>query len=165
MLGARSLLILAVMLLSATLPPAFTFGNSKPQVPADPWEIIHIARENGEAQVSRDKLRDPLILAEADDVAYEISFYDCHLGRNCKTVLFRAKLLNPDWRGEHPEIEIIDDWNAAKLFGRAILAESGHAILEHPVAMGPGMSRETMRATFRAWTRALEEFVDHVDFK
>ena len=147
------------------LPSTFLYADQKPEVPTDPWEVIHIAREAGEANVTRDKLRDPLIQAEADGVAYEIGFYDCHLGRNCQTILFRAKLLNVEWGGEHPEIDIIDDWNTEKLFGRAILAESGHAILEHPVAMGPGMSRQTMRATFHAWTTALDEFADHVDFK
>lgn len=150
-----------VLILLASQPVS---ADPKPQVPTDPWEIIHIARENGEASVSRDKLRDPVILAEVNGMRYEIGFYDCHLGRNCETVLFRAKLLHPDWQGEHPEIEIIDEWNAEKLFGRAVLAESGHAILEHPVAMGPGMSRETMRATFDVWTTALDDFADHVDF-
>lgn len=145
--------------------PLVAIAQSRPEVPADPWEVIHIARESGPAQVGRDKLRDPVITAASDGVEYDISFYGCSLGRDCETILFRAKLLNREWEGEHPEVAMIDDWNAEKLFGRAILSDSGHAILEHPVAMGPGMSRDAMRASFKAWLNALGEFADHVDFK
>jgi hypothetical protein len=152
-------------LLALVSLPTGALTGQKPEVPTDPWEVIHIAREAGEASVSRDRFRDPVIRAKSDGVDYEIGFYGCHLGRNCETVLFRAILLHEEWNGEHPEIDIIDDWNASKLFGRAILTESGQAILEHPVAMGPGMSRRTMRATFAAWANALDEFADHVDFK
>ena len=63
-------------------------------VPADPWEVIHVAREAGEASVSRDRFRDPVIQAESDGVKYQIDFYGCRLGRDCDTLLFRARLLN-----------------------------------------------------------------------
>ena len=152
-------------ILVALHPLSFAHADEQPEVPTDPWEIIHIAREAGDAEVSRDRYRDPVIRANSDGVDYEITFYGCWLGRNCATILFRASLLNPEWGGDHPEIEIVDDWNSSKLFGRAILTESGHAILEHPVAMGRGLSRQTMRATFSAWTKALDEFAEHVDFK
>ena len=138
---AQSLRYACAFLLTALLPVTDVLADPKPEVPTDPWEVIHIARESGEASVAHDPLRDPMILAESEGVSYEIGFYGCYLGRDCETLLFRAKLLNEAWQGEHPEVEIIDDWNAGKLFGRAILAESGHAILEHPVAMGPGMSQ------------------------
>ena len=155
--------ILGILILLSL--PGVAVADEKPEVPTDPWEVIHIARESGEANVGQDLFRDPVIVAKSEGVDYEIGFYGCHLGRNCETVLFRAILLHEEWDGDHPEIDIIDEWNASKLFGRAILSESGQAILEHPVAMGRGLSRQTMRATFAAWTNALEEFADHVDFK
>lgn len=134
-------------------------------VPADPWEVIHIARETGEAEVGRDKLRDPVIRATHDGVAYRIDFYGCRLGRTCDTILFRARLHSEEWEDDHPEIDLIDDWNASKLFGRAILSDSGAAILEHPVAIGPGLPPDALRASFKAWLKALDEFAYHVDFK
>ncbi len=151
--------------ISLILLAAEALADAKPEVPTDPWEIIHIARESGEASVGRDKLRDPVIRAESDGVRYQIGFYGCSLGRDCQSILFKTALKHAQWDEEHPEIDIIDEWNASKLFGRAILTESGYAILEHPVAMGQGLSRQAMRATFSAWTNALEEFADHVDFK
>lgn len=156
----RALAVLCGMLL-----PVLVGAQSVPEVPPDPWEVIHIARESGSAEVTRDKLRDPVINAQAEGVDYDISFYGCDLGRGCTSILFRAKLYNREWEDDHPEVGMIDDWNAEKLFGRAVLSDSGHAILEHPVAMGAGLSRNAMRASFSAWLTALEEFADHVDFK
>lgn len=134
-------------------------------MPADPWELIHIAREHGPAEVGRDTLRDPLITAEAAGVPYQIAFYGCHLGRDCETILFRSALLHPRWRRGHPKPGLITEWNEAKLFGRAVRGDSGQAILEHPLAIGPGMPWDAMRASFQAWRNALAEFAEHVDFK
>ena len=137
-------------------------------VPPDPWEIIHTARLYGEAEVGRDKMRDPLITATLADrqgdlsLGYQINFYDCRLGRNCQTVLFRARLESEDWEEAPPDLELFDAWNRGKLFGRAYWAEDGQAVLEHPVAMHAGLPKETLAATFDAWRTALNDYEEYL---
>lgn len=153
--------IATVMVMLATGGPV----QAESLVPADPWEVIHIAREHGRASVTKDNLRDPVILAEAGGLKYGIEFYGCRLGRNCATILFRARLHGDGRRTRHLSGNDLDDWNGSKLFGRAVLDDSGRPVLEHPVAMGPGLPQDTMRENFKVWVIALEQFADHVDFK
>ena len=115
--------------------------------------------------MTKDRLRDPVILAEAGGLKYGIEFYGCRLGRDCTTILFRTRLFDGRGTSRHIGGNDLDDWNGTKLFGRAVLDDSGRPVLEHPVAMGPGLSKETMQANFQAWVTALEQFADHVDFK
>lgn len=130
-------------------------------VPPDPWEIIHVAREFGAADVGRDAMRDPQIEAEIDGVPYLITFYGCWLGRECKTILFHADLGRDKWAPERGEIS---RWNAKALFGRAWMREDGRAALDHPLAMADGLPESSLRATFEAWHTALAEYRDFLDF-
>lgn len=130
-------------------------------VPPDPWEIIHVARVFGPAEVTQDGMRDPLIRGEMNGRRYEIGFYGCWLGRECKSVLFQIRLQREEWT---PNPKAVAAWNAEKLFGRAWLGEDAVVVLDHPVAMSGGLSRKTLDATFDAWQVAVEEFTDFVDF-
>ncbi|MEM7423696.1 MAG: YbjN domain-containing protein [Pseudomonadota bacterium] len=142
-----------------------TGGAAAKTVPPDPWEVIHAARVFGEASVGRDALRDPLITGIVDGLRYEIAFYGCWLGRECKTILFQAHFRDPRWGDGGPDAEAMAAWNRAKLIGRASIPESGGAVLDHAVAMASGLPRPTLDATFAAWLDALREFAEYVDFK
>lgn len=130
-------------------------------VPADPWQIIHAARQHGAAEVLPDSMREMKIAGEIDGMPYEIGFYGCYLGRDCTSVLFQARLSRETWE---PAPKDVAAWNAEKLFGRAWLGEEATAVLDHPVAMQGGLPRETLDATFAAWRKALEEYADFLDF-
>lgn len=71
-------------------------------VPADPWEVIHVAREFGPAEVGRDSLKDPQIVAATEGLNYRIDFYGCRLGRDCDTILFEARFARKAWKEETP---------------------------------------------------------------
>ena len=139
-------------------------------VPPDPWEIIHTAREFGEAGVERDNMSDPMIsgaLNVDDDVLklpYEIGFYGCQLGRDCQTIVFRTQLGSAEWDEEPPHLDLFDAWNRRKLIGRAFWSLDGKAILEHPVAMNAGLPKETLLATFQVWKTAVMDYKDFLDF-
>lgn len=127
-------------------------------VPPDPWEVIHVARAQGEAEVGRDTMRDPEINGVADGQSYSIGFYGCDLGRNCTSLLFQARfVVNEDAADQ------LASWNTNKLFGRAWLDDAGQAVLDHPVAMTGGMPKETLAATFMAWQTAVAEFKKFLD--
>lgn len=159
----RSLIALAVLCLGTGWGLPGCAAEPK-LVFADPWEIIHIAREHGSADVTRDTFRDPRISGQFDDYPYSIDFYDCYLGRECSVILFKAGLVKAEWDDEPPERADIDDWNREKLFGRAYLDEENRAVLEHPVVLDAGMPRENLDAAFRRWREALDDFADFLDF-
>ena len=160
MIRAREIPAIA-MLLTLVLPASAPAAEAPKIVPADPWEMIHIAREFGTAEVGRDGMREPKITGKIGDLSYEIGFYGCYLGRDCTSVLFQARLAREDWE---PEGDDIRDWNSEKLFGRAWIDDDSQAVLDHPVAMSGGLPAESLEGTFRAWQISLDEFADYVDF-
>lgn len=153
----RRLLILAGFLALLTAPV-----RADDAVQADPWELIHIVREFGPAEVGRDAMRDPRIEGEIDGIAYHVDFYGCWLGRECEAILLQMRLAKDDWE---PDAEEIADWNAAKLFGRAWIDDETVAVIDHAIAMGGGVPKPVLTASLRAWQEAIEEFIEHIDFK
>lgn len=155
----RGLTILLLVLLARPLEAA-----ERSLIFADPWEIIHIAREFGPADVGRDQMRDPVIAGKLDGQPYRIDFYDCYLGRDCSVILFKTGLSKEDWEDSPPDHEDIGDWNREKLLGRAYLDDENRVVLEHPVVLDEGMTRENLDAAFRRWRDAVEDFTDFLDF-
>ena len=132
-------------------------------VPPDPWEVIHIAREIGEADVGRDAMNDPRIEITVAGRRDTVTFYGCRLGRNCRSVLFQTRFSQAEWADDPPPGAAFEGWNAQKLFGRAWWSDADEAILDHPVAMQAGLPRETLIATFEAWLTAADEFREYLD--
>ena len=134
-------------------------------MPPDPWEVIHVAREFGPAEVARDGMEDPQIRGTIDGMHYRVTFYGCRLGRDCDTILFDARFSRKEWQDEPPAAQRLARWNAEKLFGRAWLDDENRAVLDHPVALAEGVPKATLRATFGRWKAALAEYADWVDFR
>lgn len=152
----------AIALITCAVPLTVAHSDEMRLVPTDPWEIIHLAREHGDAQVGRDSRNDPeIVVTRKDAPSYRITFYDCWLGRECQAILLRASLERPDWR---PDKAALAEWNRTKLVGRAILRTDSAAVLEHPVIMADGLPAAVLRKTFEHWHLALREFADHLDF-
>lgn len=139
-------------------------GEAPQLVYADPWEIIHIAREFGEAEVARDAVKDPLIEARVGGVDYRVNFYGCSLGRDCDRILFEARLARKEWEDDPPPAKLFARWNEEKLFGRAWLDDDNRAVLDWPVTLVGGVPKENLRDAFERWRTALEEYADHLDF-
>ena len=139
-------------------------------VPPDPWEIIHKVRELGPAEVGRDDFRDPLITASlaggegAAGLPYEVSFYGCALGRDCRRILLTVRLSTEDWADTPPDAGRLAEWNATRLVGRAWLDDRNRAVLDHAVVIGPGLAPETLGETLSAWAGAMQEFAEFLDF-
>ena len=139
-------------------------------VPPDPWQIIHKVREFGPAEVGRDDFRDPLITADlaggegAAGLTYEVAFYGCSLGRDCRRILLALRLSHEDWAETPPEAGLLSEWNATRLIGRAWLDGGNRAVLDHAVVIGPGLPPETLGETLSAWTDSMREFADFLDF-
>jgi hypothetical protein len=134
-------------------------------VPPDPWQIIHVAREFGPAEVARDGMDDPQIRGTIEGLNYRLTFYGCRLGRDCDTILFDARFSRTEWDEERPPVELFAEWNRAKLFGRAWLDDERRAVLDHPVALADGIPKPVLRATFERWRTALAEYAGHIGIR
>ncbi|HET7408837.1 MAG TPA: YbjN domain-containing protein [Paracoccaceae bacterium] len=155
----------AALLIFAALITLAAPARATDLVPADPWQIIHVAREFGPAEVARDGMNDPQIRGTIDGLHYRLDFYGCHLGRDCDTILFRARFSRKEWQAEPPDPQVFADWNRAKLFGRAWLDDEDRAVLDHPVALGPGIPEPALRAAFERWRAALAEYAGHLGLR
>lgn len=105
-----------------------------------------------------DKEGDPLLRGEMDGTQFNIFFYGCDSGTNCKQILFQAGWDLPN--GVRPAI--INNWNRGNLFGRAFLDDEGDPFVEMPINLDGGMSAELMDDNFDWWRFVLEEFKDHI---
>ncbi len=139
-------------------------GKAAELVHADPWEIIHIAREFGPAEVGRDAVKDPQIEATVDGRHYRIGFYGCYLGRGCDRILFEARFARKEWEDEPPRAKEFAEWNSDKLFGRAWLDDDNRAVLDLAVTLVGGVPKDNLRDVFARWQTAVDEYADHLDF-
>lgn len=151
----------AVLCLVAPQPRGAMAGTDA-LVPPDPWQVIHVAREFGPAEVDRDGMGDPQIRATTDGLHYRVTFYGCTLGRDCDTILFDARFSRKDWNEEASPDDLVAGWNGEKLFGRAWLDDQHRAVLDHPVTLGGGMPASVLKLVFETWARALGEYADHL---
>lgn len=152
-------LMIAVVGAGLALP---VWSQETKLIPPDPWQIIHIAREHGSAEVQRDAMNDPQIVVKPrEGPDYRVSFYGCWLGRDCEMILFQTSFTKEDWKLDRDQLS---EWNAEKLVGRASLGDGEEAVLDHPVAMQAGLPDETLRKTFEVWQAAVLEFSEHIDF-
>ena len=139
-------------------------GGAAELIHADPWEIIHIAREFGPAEVGRDAMKDPQIEGTVDGRPYRVGFYGCDLGRDCDRILFEARFARKQWEDDPPRAKLFAEWNGEKLFGRAWLDDENRAVLDYPVTLVGGVPKDNLRDAFARWRVALEEYADHLDF-
>lgn len=157
----RRVIVLALAAVALFAAPA----RAGDLVPPDPWQIIHVAREFGPAEVTRDGMNDPQIRGKIDGLAYRVSFYGCRLGRDCDTILFGARLWRKEWQDDPPARKIFAEWNREKLFGRAWRDEQNRAVLDHPVALAEGIPKAALRATFERWQTALTGYARYLGLR
>lgn len=157
--------VLAALVLLGSVP-----ANGDELVPPDAWKVIHAVRALGPAEVGRDDFRDPQITADLTrpdgaplGLMYHVTFYGCELGRDCSSVLLSLRLFRPQWQSRPPH-GVLSDWNRTKLIGRAWLDGENRAVLDHPVVMGRGLPADTLAATLSAWSGAMREFAELLDF-
>ena len=84
----------------------------------DPARILALARSYGEAALTTDNLGDPLIEGRIGEKDYDLFFYDCNEGRDCKSLTFSAT-----WEGADLTDAMMAGWNREARFGKAYLDE------------------------------------------
>lgn len=150
---------LAVSAVFALLAPVLCAGTVDA---TDPAELVSIIQELGYRGVLEvDDAGDPMIRSSVGGTEFTILFHGCEDGNECRSLLFRVGYDLPDGT----TVEVVNDWNATKLFGRAYLDEESDPWLELTMNTYGGVSRLNFEDTFDWWEIVVADFEDHVDFR
>jgi hypothetical protein len=119
--------------------------------------ILSIALDHGSAELAADDGSAPKITGEIAGVPYELFFMNCDDSfKACEDINFRARY---DYK---PPLEVINDWNRDRRFGRASVNESLDATVAYDINLEHGISEENMKADFVVWQTIIEEFGIHI---
>lgn len=127
----------------------------------NPGQLASIIQDLGyRAAVDVDGIGDPMIRSSAEGIEFVIYFYNCTDNAACKFVLFRAgfDLVNGTTD------DVVNEWNANALFGRAYLDDEADPWLEMSVNLDGGVSRANFEDSYHWWTVVLGGFKDHIEF-
>ena len=156
-------LIVALTLLTAASWAAAKTGDAAQIVDgSDPRALVNIIQELGyRATLEVDGEGDPLIRSSVGGTQFALVFYGCsdqHDG--CQILLFKAGYELNDKVG----MDVINQWNATRLFGRAYLDDVSDPWLELVLNMHGGVTRAQFEKTFEWWETSVGEFEEEIGF-
>ena len=150
---------LAALALSAT---AIAGENRSEQIVdgSDPAALVNIIQNLGyRASLEVDGEGDPLIRSSVGGTQFALVFYGCSESHdNCQILLFRAGYELSDKIG----MNVINQWNATRLFGRAYLDEVSDPWIELVLNVEGGVTRAQFEKTFEWWETSVGEFEDEI---
>lgn len=130
---------------------------------ADPQKLVGMIRDLGyRAQLEKDAVGDPLIKSSVGGTRFAIIFYGCDEERHdaCDFVLYKVGY---DLH-EGIELDLVNQWNATQLVGRAYRDDVDDPWLEMPWNLDGGVSRQNFESTFEWWELSVGQFEDHIGF-
>ena len=128
--------------------------NPSPAPASAPQKIVEIASSYGAAELTTDSLGDPLVRGELSGVPYDVYFFGCENGADCKNLQFRTG-------GEYQGVSEADvaRWNREKRFGKTFLDNNGNLVLEMNLNLDFGVTQENLFDTFDWWRVVVDEYV------
>src|SRR5690606_34922028 len=103
---------------------------------------------------------DPMIRSSAGGTEFAIYFYGCTDNVACKFVLFKVGFDLVNGTTDN----VVNQWNANALFGRAYLDDEADPWLEMSVNLDGGVSRANFEDSYDWWEVILDGFEDHIGF-
>jgi len=160
-MGLSGRLILLGLFLAAAGAPAVARSEGADLVDArKPEALVRIFQDLGyRADLQTDGEGDPLILSSVGGTRFSVVFYGCSDNHDeCEILLFKA-----GWELEHKVgMEVINHWNATRLFGRAYLDEVMDPWIELVLNVRGGVTRAQFESTFEWWESSVGEFEDEI---
>ena len=145
----------ATALLLATLRAA---ADGLPQIVdgSDPDALVSIIQNLGyRARLEVDGDGDPMIRSSVGGTEFALVFYGCSDSHDqCQILLFKAGYELKRKVG----LDLINEWNATRLFGRAYLDDVDDPWLELVLNVRGGVTREQFEKTFEWWESSVGEF-------
>jgi len=151
--------IAALCLAGAAVPGASAAQEVAAVSAADPDSVLRALQTLGFGGTrTADSYGDPMIESAAEGVEFNILFYGCEDNADCTVIQFRAGF---DLE-EGTTLAAVNDWNAARIFGKAFLDEENDPFVEMALEMGRSMPFETFAAN-HDWRRTvLVGFQEHI---
>jgi hypothetical protein len=154
----KPLAIFTLAALAALLGSGTAQADGKPQIVdgSDPEALVSIIQDLGyRARLEVDGAGDPLIRSSVGGTQFAVVFYGCTENHDqCQILLFKAGYELKRKVG----LELINQWNATRLFGRAYLDDVDDPWLELVLNVRGGVTREQFEQTFDWWESSVGEF-------
>lgn len=151
----------ATLILAATaalLLPRPVIGDDSPQIVdgTDPGALVAIIQDLGyRARLEVDGDGDPMIRSSVGGTEFALVFYGCSEDHDgCQILLFKAGYEMK----RKVDLELINEWNATRLFGRAYLDDVDDPWIEMVLNVRGGVTREQFEKTFHWWESSVGEF-------
>jgi len=122
--------------------------------------ILELARGHGEAELQKQQNGDPKILGKVGGIQYAVYFMNCSKNKNCEDLNFYAGFLDLK-----PSLEVINDWNREKRFGKAYLDADKDAVIEMDLNLEHGVSSDNLDAAFSVWELVVDQYTQHIGYK
>lgn len=133
-------------------------------LPADglsPAEVAKWLIDNGfEAAVSKNDKGETYIKTSADDMTFEILFYDCKPERCLSMELLIGLELDKPMAADQ-----FNAWNASKRYARIYPDEKGQPWFSYDINLSPGGTYEAMEDNYAIWVGLLPDFRKHVGWE
>lgn len=127
---------------------------------SDPLTLVNIIQDLGyRASLEEDAEGDPMIRSSVGGTEFALVFYGCSERHDdCQILLFKAGYELNDKVG----MEVINQWNATRLFGRAYLDGVSDPWIELVLNLQGGVTRTQFEKTFEWWEASVGEFEDEL---
>jgi len=119
----------------------------------EPERVLAIAKSFGYAELKNVPGQRPVIFGWIDGVQYHIFFSNCGEGPHCQKITFLTM-----WRADKLSYEKVVKAGESVSAVKASTNNFGDLILEMPVNMHHGVSKENLEVSFQWWSDALQYF-------
>ena len=127
----------------------------------NPAKLASVIQDVGyRATLDVDGAGDPMIRSKAGGTDFQIYFYGCDDGAECKWLLFKVGYDLPGGT----TLATVNQWNANTLFGRAYLDDEDDPWLEMGVTLDGGVTQQNFADVVDWWDVVRREFEEHIDF-
>lgn len=126
----------------------------------DPQALVRIIQDLGyRADLEVDSEGDPLIRSSVGGTQFALLFYGCTDNHDrCGILLFKA-----GWDLDRQvDMNVINRWNATRLFGRAYLDEVMDPWIELVLNLQGGVTRTQFESTFEWWGTSVGQFEEEI---
>ena len=156
----KRLISLTAVFLCLTGHAAFADAGKQIVDATDPERLVGIIQELGyRARLEVDGDGDPMIRSSVGGTQFAVVFYGCSEKHDqCQILLFKAGYELQDKVG----MDVINDWNATRLFGRAYLDDVNDPWIEMVLNVQGGVTRKQFENSFEWWESSVGEFEDQI---